>query len=61
MGRGFDSFFGFYDGGQSYYTHITPCVTATPYIITQRHTRPEAHGLVSDMWLDRVWQVRRVA
>lgn len=24
MGRGFDSFFGFYDGGQSYYTHITP-------------------------------------
>lgn len=24
MARGFDSFFGFYDGGQSYYTHITP-------------------------------------
>ena len=24
VGRGFDSFFGFYDGGQSYYTHITP-------------------------------------
>ena len=24
VGRGFDSFFGFYDGGQSYFTHITP-------------------------------------
>merc|ERR1712166_1400546 len=22
--RGFDSFFGFYDGGESYFTHITP-------------------------------------
>lgn len=41
VGRGFDSFFGFYDGGQSYYTHITPCVTATPYIITQRHTHDQ--------------------
>jgi arylsulfatase A-like enzyme len=23
-GRGFDSFFGFYDGGESYFTHVTP-------------------------------------
>jgi arylsulfatase A-like enzyme len=34
VARGFDKFFGFYDGGESYFTHITPFAvwkTGAPY------------------------------
>ena len=50
VGRGFESFFGFYDGGESYYTHVTPYSVwreeGVPYWWTpmDNTTYPAAHS-----------------